>query len=419
MRSIELLYGQSRVPFDYDESRFEIIGEVRPSRELSDREIGNLFDSPVDSETLEEIVGANETVLIVVPDATRNVGTGQIINLLVRRLIAAGTMAHEINVVFATGLHRTVSEKERDAILTPFISQRIKTFDHDPNDLGGFLKLGETVSGIPIELNRNLVEADHVILIGGIGFHYFAGFTGARKLICPGLASKRTITATHGLAFDTVNLKRADGVGPGLLDANPVNEAFWEIVEKISPSFAFNTIVDDSGIVTDLVCGHWRNSHKKACLKYSDSHVHRIPEKRELVIVSCGGSPQDLNMVQSHKAIEMASYACLEGGTIIVLAECLDGPGSPEFSKWFDYGTSSTLATRLAERYAVGGQTAWSLLNKSERFNINIVTKLNDEMTSKMGLRKCRDFAEALSRTEPSTNGYILPYGSKFLPVLN
>ena len=105
-------------------------------------------------------------------------GRGQIVNLVVRRLIANGTAAHEIRIIFATGIHRKVTEAEKAAILTPFIAQRIKTLDHDPRDLMQLVTLGSTSGGIPIELNRALVDHDHVVLVGGVSFHYFAGFTG-------------------------------------------------------------------------------------------------------------------------------------------------------------------------------------------------------------------------------------------------
>src|SRR4029079_4819086 len=128
----------------------------------------------------------------------------------------------------ATGIHRRVTENEKSSILTPFIAQRIKTLDHDLSDLMQIVRLGETSGGIPVELNRALTEHDHVVLVGGVSFHYFAGFTGGRKLVCPGLASSKTVSATHKLAFDCEKENRRDGVGPGLLDGNAVHEAFME-----------------------------------------------------------------------------------------------------------------------------------------------------------------------------------------------
>ncbi|MEO6051778.1 MAG: nickel-dependent lactate racemase [Pyrinomonadaceae bacterium] len=406
MPQINLKYGRTVIPFEYDEERFEVLGQTVQKPGLSDAQIGELLDQPIDSPPLEDIVNPGESVLIVVPDATRQTASGQIVNLVVRRLIAGGTAAHDIRIIFATGIHRKVTEAESSAILTPFITQRIKTLDHDPRDLMQLIRLGETSGGIPIELNRALVEHDHVSLVGGVTFHYFAGFTGGRKLICPGLGSARTISETHKRAFDSDAKSRRDGVDTGLLDGNAVHEAFMEIVAKINPAFAISTIVNDAGEAVDLYCGNWKTSHRTACEAYADEHTIKIAEKRDLVIVSCGGYPHDINMIQAHKSLEAASHACSEGGTIILLAECREGLGRDDFIKWFDAANSNDLAARLCEKYQVNGQTAWSLLGKTERFDIQIVTQLDKTQTKKMRLAKTEIHG---------SSGYILPNGAKFV----
>lgn len=416
MKSIELPYGNAGIHFEYDPTQFDVVGRPESVEPLTDHEIGSKLDQPFDSQNLEELINPGETVLIAVPDATRKIGAGQIVNLLVRRLIAAGTMPYEISIAFATGLHRLLTKGERDDILTPFITQRIKLYDHKPSDLMEILKLGETAGGIPVELNRKVVESDHVIIVGGINFHYFAGFTGGRKLICPGLASKRSITASHSLAFDTKKSVRANGVGPGLLDGNPVNEAFEEIVGFAPPAFGINTFTNSDGKVTDLVCGNWKTSHREACRIFSDAHVWPIAEQRRLVIVSCGGNPYDINMVQAHKSLEMASYACSEGGTIIFLANCPDGAGSAEFEEWFEFENSDAMGQRLSENYKIGGQTAWSLKKKTERFEIKIVSDLPKSLTQKMGFQAFEDFTAALASSGSGSSGYIMPFGAGFMP---
>ena len=155
-----------------------------------------------------------------------------------------------------------------------------------------------------------------MILVGGVAFHYFAGFTGGRKLICPGLASARTVMGTHKLAFNCETLSRRDGVGTGKLAGNAVHEAFIEAVEKVGPRFAISTVVDESGACVDLFCGDWRTSHAAACDAYLGEHTVRIAEKRPLVIASCGGFPTT-QYDPGPQIIEAASHACVEGGTII------------------------------------------------------------------------------------------------------
>ncbi|HEX3102561.1 MAG TPA: lactate racemase domain-containing protein, partial [Pyrinomonadaceae bacterium] len=280
MATIDLKYGNRSLALDYDERRFDVLGQIPSRAALSDVEIGEKLDAPIDAPPLEETINQGETVLLVVPDATRQTAAGQIVNLLVRRLIANGTTPFEISIIFATGIHRKVTEDERSAILTPFIAQRIKTLDHDPRDLMQIMRMGETSGGIPIELNRALIEHDHVILIGGVTFHYFAGFTGGRKLICPGLGSARTISETHKLAFDCDTLSRRDGVDTGRLDGNAVHEAFMEAVAKAAPAFAITTVVNDAGEVVDLYCGNWITSHREACEAFAADHTIKIDEKR-------------------------------------------------------------------------------------------------------------------------------------------
>ncbi len=414
MPIVNLKYGRAVFPLEYDAERCQVFGNVTEHHVLTDAEIGERLDDPIDSAPLDEIINVGETVLIVVPDATRQTGCGQVVNLIVRRLIANGTAPHEIRIIFATGIHRKVTETEQETILTPFIAQRIKTLDHDPRDLMQTVRLGETSGGIPIELNRALTEHDHVIIIGGVTFHYFAGFTGGRKLICPGLASQRTVSETHKLAFDCERHSRRDGVDTGKLDGNAVNEAFMEVVAKIDPTFAINSVVNEAGEIVDLFCGNWRTSHRAACETYAERHTIYVPEKRELVIVSCGGYPYDINLIQAHKALEAASQACTTGGTIIFLAECADGLGRDDFLKWFDAKNSDALAEMLCEKYQVNGQTAWSLLRKAERFDIRMVTALGTEDVEKMRLARI-DGDELSTLMESESPAYILPLGATFL----
>ncbi len=414
MTTINLRYGNSQIPFDYEENRFTILGNSEKSLALTDAEIGERFDNPVDSKTIDEIIQPNETVLIVVPDATRQTASGQIVNLLVRRLIAGGTMPFEISIIFATGIHRRVTDEEKRELLTTFIAQRIKTLDHNPRDLAQIINFGETAAGIPIQLNRALTEHDRVIIVGGISFHYFAGFTGGRKLICPGLASSRTVAETHKLAFDCETKSRRENVGTAILDGNAVHEAFVEVASKINPAFSINTIVNENGEAIEMFCGDWIAAHRKACDFYASKHTIEIAEKRDLVIVSCGGAPHDVNMIQAHKALDTASKICLGGGTIIFLAECADGLGRTDFLNWFEAENSQNLAERLCEKYQVNGQTAWNLLRIAEKFNVRIITSLGENETRSMRLHKARDLEESLSAVDKETKGYLLPFGAKF-----
>ena len=138
------------------------------------------------------------------------------------------------------------------------------------------------------------------------------------------------------LALDFDRGGRRAGVGTGLLDGNAVNEECERVAALIDPAFGINTVVDESGRATQVFAGHWRAAHREACDRYLNEHSTNIAEKQTLVIASCGGYPYDINLIQAHKALDMAAKACRDDGTIILLAECRDGFGRPDFLKWFD-----------------------------------------------------------------------------------
>jgi nickel-dependent lactate racemase len=417
---IELAYGRTSHAFAYDERRFRLLdrNEV-DARPLSDPEIGAALDAPIGGPPLEEIIGPGQSVLLVVSDATRATASAQIVNLLVRRLIAAGVAPSDMRIIFATGIHRAVRPEEKRELLTPFILQRIRTLDHDATDASQLVQFGEDASGAPVELHRALKESEHVILTGAIGFHYFAGFTGGRKSVCPGLASARTIEATHMLALDFERGGRRAGVGPGLLEGNAVHEECERIAALAAPSFLVNTVVDERGLAQRVYAGDWRAAHREACANYRLDHSCAIDEKREVVIAACGGSPWDINLIQAHKALDMAAQACAEGGTIVLLAECADGLGRADFLKWFDRdGGSRALEERLRSSYEVNGQTAWALLTKAEKFQVHLISELPDEEVRRTGLRPARTIDEALAQVSEGSTGYILPRGARVLPFL-
>jgi nickel-dependent lactate racemase len=420
MAKVELGYGRGTISFADEGGRFEVLAPEEETGEppLSDAQMGALIDDPFDSQPLEDIISPNESVLIVVSDATRATASGQVVNLLVRRLVQLGVAPYDLRIIFATGIHRPVGVAEKRELLTPFVLQRIRTLDHNAADAAQHVQLGTTEGGTPIELNRALTEHDHVILTGAVGFHYFAGFTGGRKSICPGLASARTIAATHMRAFDFETGGRRAGVGAGRLDGNAVHEECERVAAEVAPSFLINTWTNERGEAVRLYAGDWRGAHRLACAEYADAHAIKIAEKRPLVVASCGGWPHDINLIQAHKTLDMAAHACTEGGTIILVAECADGTGRADFLQWFDADNSLALAARLRDSYAVNGQTAWSLLTKAERFNVQLVSRLDADEVRRMRMTPARTIEDALAQAGDDARGYVMPYGARFMPVV-
>jgi len=412
---IELGYGRGELEFNFDTTRFDVINTDNNEASLSDFEIGAAFDTPIASSPLDEIVSSDDSILIVVSDATRATASAQVVNLLVRRLVQAGVSPSRMAIIFATGIHRPVTEKERVELLTPFIVQRLQIIQHDAYDQSRLATLGITESGVTVEVNSALREFSRVILTGGITFHYFAGFTGGRKSICPGLASAKTIEATHMLALDFETGGRRAGVQTGRLDGNAVHEECERVAALIAPAFSVNTIVDETKRALKVFCGDWRLAQRAACDYYLEQYSVAVTEKRDIVIVSCGGFPHDINLIQAHKALDMAALACKDGGTIILLAECSDGLGRSDFLKWFDEKDSRALAARLVNGYEVNGQTAWALLAKAERHRVYLVSELPPEEVLRMRMIPVRTLSEALEQAG-SGNGFIMPRGAAVLP---
>jgi nickel-dependent lactate racemase len=412
---IELGYGRGQLEFNFETTRFDVITTDQHEPLLSDLEIGAAFDDPIASPPVDEIASSDDSVLIVVSDATRATASAQVVNLLVRRLVQAGVSPTRMAIIFATGIHRPVTEKEKLELLTPFIVQRLQIIQHDAYDQAKLSTLGTTQSGVTVEVNSALREFSRVIITGGITFHYFAGFTGGRKSICPGLASAKTIKATHMLALDFETGGRRAGVQTGRLDGNAVHEECERVASLVVPAFSVNTIVDERKTALKVFCGDWRLAHRAACEYYLQQYSVAVSEKRDIVIVSCGGFPHDINLIQAHKALDMAVLACKDGGTIILLAECSDGLGRPDFLKWFNARDARALAARLINGYEVNGQTAWALLCKAERYRVCLVSELPPEDVLRMRMIPVRTISEALEQAG-SGDGFIMSRGAAVLP---
>ena len=404
---------------DYSPDRFNLLtpSDFEAER-LTDAELKAALNKPIGAPPLEEIIGNNDRVLLVVPDATRVAGVERLAPLILQRLNELGLLDSQIEILIGGGIHRPPTTVEINRILGERVASRFAVHHHDANDESSVVKLGHTTRGTPVELNRRLLESDHVIALGAITFHYFAGFSGGRKAILPGCASARAIRANHLLSFDLERLQKREGVATGLLEGNAVHEDMDEAVSMVNPSFLVNTILNARNEISAVYAGHWREAHRHGCAEYNAAHAVPINGRRPVVIVSCGGAPRDANMIQSHKALEHAANALEPGGTMIALAECSQGLGRKDFLEWFVPGGSPATAQRLLQNYQVNGQTAWGLRKKAETFRILLVSSFEDELVRQMGLEPHASLESALA-TLDSQDGYIIPNGLTTLPQLN
>jgi lactate racemase len=363
-----------------------------------------------------------EKVVIVTSDVTRPTGSEIYLPMLVARLNEAGVRDRDIEIVIALGIHRKQTEAEQRRIVGELYG-RIRVSDHDCDSPGTLVYLGETSRGIPVEVNRSVAEADRLILTGAITFHYFAGFGGGRKSLLPGVSSRRSCMASH---FALLNPEEGSGKHPKAvtanLEGNPVHEAMLEACAMREPDFILNTVLTPDKKILAAFAGDWRAAHLEGCRFYAQAFSYPIRERADLVVVSCGGFPKDINLIQAHKSMEYASRALKPGGIMILLAECRDGYGNATFFNWFSYPSCGELESALRKRYEINGQTAWSVKEKAERFRIVLVSQLPPAEVRTMGMIPAASPQEALDLALPLLPGgftaYLIPEGGTVLPVL-
>jgi len=363
-----------------------------------------------------------DKVVIVTSDVTRPTGSDVYLPMLVERLNAAGIRDRDIEIVIALGIHRKQTEAEHRKIVGELYG-RITVTDHDCDDPGALVYLGDTARGVPVEINRHVAEADRLILTGAVTFHYFAGFGGGRKSMLPGVSSRKSCMASH---FALLNPEEASGRHPkavtGNLEGNPVHKAMVEACAKRPPSFILNTVLGPDKKILAVFAGNWLDAHLDGCRFYADAFSAPIAAKADLVVVSCGGFPKDINLIQAHKSMEYASRALKPGGVMILLAECGDGYGNATFFNWFSYQSCEELESALRARYEINGQTAWSVKEKAERFRIVLVSKLPAEEVRTMGMIPAESLEQAMTLAAPMLpqdyRAYVIPEGGNVLPVL-
>jgi len=363
----------------------------------------------------------SEDVVIVVSDITRYSGSEIFLPMLVERLNAAGVVDSAITIVVALGIHRKQTDSEHGKIVGS-IHGRIRVIDHDCDDPVNLVTVGVTTCGIEVSINRTVAEADHLILTGTIGFHYFAGFSGGRKSILPGVSSRAACMASH---FNVLNPGEGNGKNSfavtGTLENNPVHSAMVEACAMVKPDFILNTVLSADKQIVAVFAGHWQDAHAAGCHFYAENFACPLRETADLAVVSCGGFPKDINLIQAHKSMEYGSQALNDGGVMILLAECRDGYGNATFFNWFRFKELPFFESRLRSHYEINGQTAYSLLQKALRFRIILVSLLPPEEVRVMQMIPAGNLDEALQIARgmlpEDFRAYVIPEGGTVLPI--
>lgn len=425
MSDFTLKYGQREIEFDLPTDCSVSILKPKPMpgiESISDH-FHQSIQHPVNSPPLSQIIKSGDRVAIIVSDKTRTSKADILLPLLREELRKCGLRDKNLFIVFAAGTHSSHTQREQIKIIGEDIAGKIEFFDHDCDDTHNLKYLGTTSRRTPVYLNKRVWEADKIILTGGISYHYFAGYQGGRKSVIPGIAARETIKANHSWCM---NFGAEGGNNPqaqaGKLEGNPVHEDMLEGASLLLPHFLINIILNERLEIASLVCGDFIQAHKRGC-ELLDSYCRiSIKEKADLVVVSCGGSPKDINFIQAHKAMDNSAYALKEGGTMIVAAECGEGLGSSKLAPCFAFGSVAELREELRRNFTISGHTVYTALKKAEKFNIILVSRFPKEKVEKMGMQYAASLEEAIqmskSNLPASPKTYIIPDGYNILPEL-
>jgi nickel-dependent lactate racemase len=414
-------YGSTSFPLDLPPER--LAGVIQASVPGSAASPEEIITAALD--TCQSAISSfrqGDTVVIVTSDITRYTGSEIYLPLLVERLNRQGISDGDMEILIALGIHRTQTPHEHERILGTLYG-RIKVRDHDCDNPAELVSIGRTSNGIDIRVNRHAVEADRLILTGVIGFHYFAGFGGGRKSVLPGIASRQACMASH---FAVLNPGQGSGKNQhavtGNLDHNPVHQAMSEACALAAPDFILNTVLSPDRRIIAAFAGHWLEAHEEGCRYYREHFTYPLRAKADMVVVSCGGFPKDINLIQAHKSMEYAAQALKDGGVMILLAECRDGFGNATFFNWFRHKRLDQFEAALREQYEINGQTAYSTLQKTQRFRIILVSKFTGQQVEQMGMLPASSLDEALQTADrflpPNWTALVMPEGGSVLPMM-
>ena len=366
--------------------------------------------SPICSPRLKDIVKKGEKVVIITSDITRPMPTYIVLPLVIEELKEAGIKPSDITVVFGLGSHRKHTADEMKKLVGENIYGTINCIDSDVDDC---INLGTSKRGTPIEIFAPVVNADRRICLGNVDYHYFAGYSGGSKAILPGTSSLRTIQANHSMMVE-------DAACTGEVEGNPVRSDIDAVAGFVNIDFILNVVLDEKKQIIKAVAGHHIKAHRKACDYLDGIYKIGIDELADVVIVSAGGHPKDINLYQAQKALDNAQHAVKEGGTIIWLASCNEGLGDERFERWMNtYKNAKEMNAEIQRKFELGGHKAVSIAKVSKKCEILLMSSIKKEsikagiLTIHKNAQKTLDMVLKKGNIE---NIIVIPYGGTTLP---
>ncbi len=290
---------------------------------------------PLGSRPLQELAVGKKDAVIVISDITRPVPNTVILPPLIAELESSGLLSENITILIATGMHRPNEGAELERLVGRDIAARYRVINHFSRNDEDMVLVGQIGDGVPAYVNRNYVDADLKILTGFIEPHMWAGFSGGRKSILPGISSIRTLEFMHSPEMVAHPRTRY-----GMLEGNPFHEAALAIMEKAGADFIVNVTLDTAKRITGVFAGHPVEAHRQGVAFLSRHCVRTLDEPLDFVVTTNAGSPLDCNLYQTSKGLSGVSGATREGGVILIATECLEGFGSEEYRAVFEHVTT-------------------------------------------------------------------------------
>jgi nickel-dependent lactate racemase len=411
---VSLNYGDDSMALDISDENY--MGTLSPKdiREIEDpvNEVRRALANSIGSKKLKEIVSSQDKVVILASDITRPSPSSVLLPPIIEELKKAGVSNDQITIVFGLGVHRKQSEEEKKRLVGEEVYNQVKCIDHD---IENCVKIGITKRGNEISVFKEVLKSDFIIATGNLEFHYFAGFSGGAKAVAPGICSRSTIANNHKHFLDS-------GAKAGKIEGNPIREEIEEIGEMVGIDFMVNAVLNSHKRVVKVVAGDVTKAHREGAEYTSNIFGVKIDKLADIVITSPGGYPKDIDLYQTHKAMENAKLAVKKGGIIIIAGECRDGLGEESFAEALNGKLSPfELMEELKNNFILGRHKASRIANINLNSEIYLVSNLTDKIKKNLFIRSFNSleeaFSEAIKVQGENAKVLVMPYGSSTLPV--
>lgn len=358
---------------------------------------------------------APKSVVVVVNDITRPTPYTVMLPPLLEAFKEAGIKDEQVTFLVATGIHDGHTDEQNREIYGDEIVDRFKVISHDAFAPDTHTFMGTFKSGYEFYVNTLAKEADFLITLGVVMPHYFAGYSGGRKSILPGLAGKNTVEKNHARMVELMdNL-------PGI-DENPVSQEMIEAARQVGVNFILNVVVNDRQEVVTVVAGDLEKAWRRA-VEVSSSMFEVPFEKQADICITCAsGYPRDINAYQTQKALDHADRITRKGGTIILAAECPTGYGEHVFEEWMNRGwTPRQIMDEVKRNFVMGGHKAYGFAKVAAEKEYWLISDFNEKDTKCLFARKAATVQEAvdaaLEKHGRNAAVVFMPQGSVSLPV--